>query len=236
MSIVNNFSYAGLSDKGNRRNINEDAFKACPEIGLWIVADGMGGHEGGDIASQLAVKNVGDAVKNGFSLEEAIQQVHVDILQLSSSGNGKIGMGTTIVAAQIIGTDFKIAWVGDSRAYLFDDSQLTQLSRDHTLVQQLIDSGEISEAQSRIHPQRNVINQALGGYESGKREIGIATGKLNKGILLLCSDGLSGELMDDKINTVLSEKGSLEMKAKKLIASVLALEGFDNITVLLISK
>jgi len=227
------FNEAGLSDKGHYKNINEDAFKACPEIGLWIVADGMGGHSSGDVASQLAVDYISAAVNEGASLEAAIQQAHIEISSVAHQDNK--GMGTTVVAAQIIDGLFEVAWVGDSRAYLFLEQKLIQISKDHSLVQELIDRGEITEGQARIHPQRNVISQVLGGGHHVKRlSVGVAVGELKDGILLLCSDGLSGELRDERIAKILAETQSLEAASEKLIASVLALKGLDNITVLLI--
>ena len=224
----------GISDKGNHKSLNEDAFKACPEMGLWVLADGMGGHEGGEIASQLAVEQIAIAIKGGASLVDAIQQAHEDICQFAITSNGKIGMATTVVAVQVITNEFEVAWVGDSRAYLFSHQQLTQLSRDHSVVQELIDKGEISEKQARIHPQRHLVNQALGGHKT--IHVDAVTGLLNDSVLLLCSDGLSNELTDDKITAILTESSSLKSKAEKLIASALALEGFDNITVLLMQK
>lgn len=224
----------GLSDKGNYKSLNEDAFKACPEMGLWIVADGMGGHDGGEIASQLAVEHIAIAIKEGISLIDAIQQGHEKICQFAMTENGKIGMATTVVAVQVIDNEFEVAWVGDSRAYLFSEQQLTQLSRDHSLVQELIDKGEISEGQARIHPQRNLVSQALGGHNAIR--VDVVSGLLNDGVLLLCSDGLSNELTNDKITAILAEPTSLKSKAKKLIASVLVLEGVDNITALLVQQ
>ncbi|NOQ35962.1 MAG: serine/threonine-protein phosphatase [Methylococcaceae bacterium] len=203
-------------------------------MGLWIVADGMGGHDGGEIASQLAVEHIAIAIKEGISLIDAIQQGHEKICQFAMTENGKIGMATTVVAVQVIDNEFEVAWVGDSRAYLFSEQQLTQLSRDHSLVQELIDKGEISEGQARIHPQRNLVSQALGGHNAIR--VDVVSGLLNDGVLLLCSDGLSNELTNDKITAILAEPTSLKSKAKKLIASVLVLEGVDNITALLVQQ
>ena len=228
------FNHIGISDKGNYKSVNEDAIKACPEIGLWIVADGMGGHDGGDIASQLAVDNIFSAVKNGVSLVDAIEQVHQKICQLAMTEQGKKGMATTVVAVQIIDNEFEIAWVGDSRAYLFNQQQLIELTHDHTLVQQLIDSGEISEAQARIHPQRNLVSQALGGYNP--IYVNVIKGLLDNNVLLLCSDGLSNEVTEDKITAILAESPSLKTKAQTLISSVLALNGAANVSLFLIQK
>lgn len=223
-----------LSVIGNHKSLNEDAFKACPEIGLWVVADGMGGHEGGEIASKLAVELLITAVKEGVCLTSAIHQAHKEIRRVSATNSGKPGMGTTIVVAQVTGNDYEIAWVGDSRAYLFDHQQLTQLTRDHSLVQELIDKGELSEGQAKVHPHRNVVSQALGGNDDIR--VDVVSGTLNDNILMLCSDGLSNELTDEKITAILAEPSCLQFKAEKTISSVLALKGIDNITVSLIQK
>ncbi len=221
-----------LSVKGNHKVLNEDAFKATTDKNLWVIADGMGGYEGGEIASEFAVNYITQSVIEGESLTTAIKQTHQKICELSITNEGKIGMATTVVVAKILNTEFEIAWVGDSRAYLFKNKQLTQLTHDHSLVQELIDQGKISQQQAIIHPQRNLINQALGGAKP--LNIGSIKGNLEQGILLLCTDGLSSELNDDKISLILIKSKSLTWKANQLIKSVLALKADDNITVLLI--
>ena len=226
------FLEAALSVKGHRKSLNEDAFKASPNEGLWIIADGMGGYEGGEIASQLAVNYITKAVVEGVDLITGIELAHEEICTLAKTSDGKIGMATTVVVAKIVGTQFEIAWVGDSRAYLFKKGQLTQLTHDHSLVQSLIDKGEINKQQAKIHPQRNLVSQALGGKNPLK--IDFIKGHLDEGILLLCTDGLSSELNDYKIASILAQPKNMIGKADDLIKSVLALEANDNITVLLI--
>ena len=226
------FLDAALSVKGNHKGLNEDAFKVSSKEGLWVIADGMGGYEGGDIASQFAVSYITKSVLEGTDLITGIELAHQGICTLAKTSDGKIGMATTVVVAKIVNTEFEIAWVGDSRAYLFEKGQLKQLSHDHSLVQSLIDKGEINEQQAKIHPQRNLISQALGGKKTLK--VDTIKGCLNKGILLLCTDGLSSELNDHKIASILAKPNSLTWKANELIKSVLALEANDNITVLLV--
>ena len=226
------FFDAALSVKGHRKNLNEDAFKASPNEGLWVVADGMGGYEGGEIASQFAVDYITKVVLEGENLITSIELAHKEICELAKTTNGKMGMATTVVVAKIVGTEFEIAWVGDSRAYLFKEGQLTQLTHDHSLVQSLIDKGEINEQQAKIHPQRNLVSQALGG--KAKLKIDTIKGSLDEGILLLCTDGLSSELNDYRISSILAKPKNLIGKVNELIKSVLALEASDNITVLVI--
>jgi protein phosphatase len=223
---------AALSVKGHCKSLNEDAFKVTPDEGLWVIADGMGGHEGGEIASQFAVDYITKAILNGENLVTSIALAHEEIYELAKTNEGKMGMATTIVVAKIVGNQFEIAWVGDSRAYLFKKGQLTQLTHDHSLVQKLIDKGEINEQQAKIHPQRNFVSQALGG--KNKLKIDTIKGSLDKGILLLCTDGLSSELDNHKISSILAKPKDLTWKANELIKSVLALKASDNITALVI--
>ncbi|MCK4493535.1 MAG: serine/threonine-protein phosphatase [Methylococcales bacterium] len=226
------FYDASVSVKGHHKPLNEDAFKAIPDKGLWVIADGMGGYDGGKIASKLAVNYITNVVLEGENLVTGIELAHQEICALAKTAYGKIGMATTVVVAKIEDAMFEIAWVGDSRAYLFDNGQLKQLSHDHSLVQALIDSGDINKEQARIHPQRNFVTQALGG----KAELKIDTikGSLGAGILLLCTDGLSSELNDNSIVSILAKSKSLTWKANELISAVLKLKASDNITVLLI--
>ncbi len=229
---LSSFLDVALSVKGNHKSLNEDAFKAMPDEGLWVIADGMGGYEGGEIASQFAVDYMTKVIIDGASLITGIERTHKKICELAKTDNGKKGMATTVVVAKIVNTTFEIAWVGDSRAYLFEKGQLKQLTHDHSLVQSLIDKGEINKQQARIHPERNLISQALGG--KAKLKIDTIKGCLGEGILLLCTDGLSSELSDHRISSILAKPKNLIGKVDELITSVLALEGNDNITVLLI--
>jgi len=225
------FSCAAASHKGNHKQYNEDAYNFCSESQIWVVADGMGGYEGGEVASQIAVEQIVCKVKEKINLVDAIQLAHEDICKTAKTPQGKVNMGATIVATQIIGDEFKVAWVGDSRAYLFRNQQLQLLSKDHTLVQEFLDSGEINKEQAKIHPQRNIIKQALGGSSINPSEV---KGIIGDGMLLLCTDGLNDELSDTKIKTILMQDSSLQSKANALINTVLSLAGFDNITVLLV--
>jgi len=232
--VIKSFTDAALSVIGNHKSLNEDAFKASADNGLWVVADGMGGYAGGEIASELAVTHITHAVNSGLSLVDAIKQAHEKIFRLASSLAGKKGMATTVVAVKIVDSTFEIAWVGDSRAYLFEEGQLTQLTHDHSLIQELIDKGNINEQQAKIHPQRHLLSQALGSKTPPK--IDCVHGQIEKGILLLCTDGLSSQLSLTRIVTILKKSKPLSWKANKLIKSVLKTNGNDNITALLIQN
>ena len=153
--------FGHLSHVGLRRELNEDTYYGDAELGLWLVADGMGGHEFGEVASALARDAVVREVRAGRPLAEAIRRADEDIIKHSRQRAESLPMGTTMVALRIIDNRFELAWVGDSRAYLWN-GQLRQLSSDHSYVQELIDQGAITAEQARAHPHRNVVTQALG--------------------------------------------------------------------------
>lgn len=231
-----NLRAAVRSHVGRIRTNNEDSVDADPTNGLWVVADGMGGAEGGEIASALAVRTVVDGVKTGTGLIDAISQAH-EVIQNAARANPALrGMGSTVVAAEVHLPDFKVAWVGDSRAYLWDGRALSQLSRDHSLVQELLDSGSITLEEAEQHPARHTITQALGNLEQARVRVGSVSGTLLPGqTVLLCSDGLTGEVADKAVSNVLRQFVGLEDKAQSLIDLALENGGSDNITVALIS-
>jgi len=220
---------------GYKRHINEDAYMACPELGLWVVADGMGGHNNGSVASQLAVEQINLHVKNGASLVNAIQHSHLAILQAGQKNPFNQGMGCTVVALKLIGQDYEIAAVGDSRAYLWGNAHLTQLTHDHTLVQSLINQGIITDEQAKIHPNRNVLTQALGSTHHDEMAIDVLSGKLHPTEqLLLCTDGLTNRVNDAKIADLLAKQNDIETTVENLIQAALAAGGQDNITAVLL--
>lgn len=223
-----------LTDVGKVRLHNEDCFGDFPALGLWIVCDGMGGHDAGEVASAIAIEVVEACVQQGRELKDAILQAHQAVLEAPLLQRGRPGMGTTIVALHLQNAEYTICWVGDSRAYLWG-RELKRLTRDHSYVQSLIDAGVISEDEARRHPQRNVITQALGAGSVEEMQIGLIRGRFAQGeSILLCSDGLTGELDDEEISAIMSNNGNLQDKAHVLLQTALSKGGADNITVLLI--
>lgn len=221
------------TDVGRVRDHNEDNLVSRPDLGLWVVADGMGGHEAGEVASGIAVEVIPQAVEQGASLEEAIQAAHEEILRAGQDGRGASGMGCTVVALHTDGVRYRIAWVGDSRGYLANGATLRQLTRDHSYVQQLVDSGVISAEEARFHPQSSVISQALGvGGPSGIR-IEVVEGTWQAGDrVMLCSDGLTGEVPDEQIAGIMAGNTDPEQAVKVLIGTAVANGGSDNVTVI----
>lgn len=239
-----NFAYK--SDVGKIRPRNEDyvgIFKNTKEISFAIVADGLGGHKGGDVASEMAVSHL------GFRFEEtAIESIDVAanwlvnevqrenklILERSNQYDDLNGMGTTIVCAIFFGDEVLLANIGDSRGYLLRDSNLTQLTEDHSLVNELLKSGQISTEEAKNHPQKNIVTRTLGISENANIDEKIIKLESND-ILLLCSDGLSNMVDNQTIQKILSNESSFVTKCKDLIVLANEAGGKDNITLLLAS-
>ena len=230
--------FGHLTHVGLRRELNEDTYYGDSELGLWLVADGMGGHEYGEVASALAREAIVREVRRGASLADAIRTADEEIIHASSQRGDALPMGTTVVAARIAGRRFEVAWVGDSRVYLWRDGKLMQLSQDHSYVQELIGRGAISIEQARSHPHRNVVTQALGVTAPQQLNVETMSGELDAGMqLLLCSDGLTEEVDDAGISRTISHLDcSAQECVDELVAAALDGGGSDNVTVVLVRR
>lgn len=225
----------GRSHIGLRRKVNEDSFCVVPKNNLWLVADGMGGHAAGDVASSLACKNVSELISCGCQPEDAIERVHQQIKKAGNEDVDRYQMGTTLVMAKADSHFIEIYWVGDSRAYLLGSEGLTQLTKDHSLVQKLLDNHLINEHQAKHHPKRNVISQCLGAANLDKLDIGKIRIEPQQGDqILLCSDGLHGELDLQQIETMLQSSQSPQQAVEQLIEQANKHGGSDNITAIAI--
>lgn len=227
--------YAGDSVPGRVREHNEDALLCCPELKLWAIADGMGGHQAGEVASALALQVLQTSCADGLDLDEAVQAANREILAVARA-DGQRGMGTTLVAVRFKQSAFSIAWVGDSRAYRVSAGHIERLSHDHSWVQTMIDSGQMSPEAARSHPQRNVILQCL-GREDQPLQVGLQQGSLAEHeLLLLCSDGLTGELEDRHIQQLCSSAQTLDELVAQLLAQANEMGGKDNISCIVIGR
>lgn len=229
--------YATGTHTGLVRELNEDSHITLPELGLWIVADGMGGHEAGEVASGIAIREISQSIKQGATLTEAIETAHHAIQAVAQQDGETVDMGSTVVAAKLDGRHYEIAWVGDSRAYLWNEA-LRQLTKDHSYVQLLLNAGVITEDEVPNHPAGNIISQGLGvgGLNNADIKIDSVSGELSENdALLLCSDGLTGEVSDDRIAAILAETKNNQARVDSLIEAALAAEGKDNVTVILVS-
>lgn len=239
MSVWNDYA---LTHTGNVRSNNEDAFTRNPAMGLWVVADGMGGHEAGEVASAIAIESITRKIRQGKSITEAIQSAHQNILNGARKGRGAKGMGSTVVALHSTDSHYHIAWVGDSRAYLWTrtgerSGTLEQLTTDHSYVQMLVKAGAITPEEAINHRDKNVITQCLGSLEMSDVTVDtIERDWQPNQWLLLCSDGLTDELEDDQISAVLANSANLETAATSLLREALESGGRDNTTIALVSR
>jgi protein phosphatase len=196
----------------------------------------MGGYKGGQFASRMTVQKLADDIGKGISLKDSIFSIHHEILTTAQSDPEIRGMGSTVVAMKTDGCDYEIAWVGDSRAYLWNGLLLKQLTRDHSYIQYLIDKGEITEKDAINHPERNAITQALGMEECNDVEVDVVYGSFHKNEkILLCSDGLTSEVNDNQIASILRNEFSPQHAVDNLIKAAKNNGGADNITVILVS-
>lgn len=234
--VIHGNGFGASTDVGVVRKLNEDTFLANSETGLWLVADGMGGHQSGDVASAITRDTVDERVASGDGLKHAIQLAHRNILDEAATREDSSGMGSTVVAVALDGIDYEVAWVGDSRAYLWD-GQLMQITQDHSYVRDLVESGAITPEEAKTHPGRHLLVRCLGAEDDGKPlQVESRRGRFTSGQeLLLCSDGLTGELEDEEISTILAEALPVQERVDKLVQAAVDHGGRDNVTVILVA-
>jgi serine/threonine protein phosphatase PrpC len=222
---------AGLTDTGHRAGENQDSIGWDEARSLAFVADGLGGHAGGQLASGIVKQSFLDLV-GSVDLPTAALRAHTAVIRAAGEDEQLIGMASTVVAAQIERRTAHIVWVGDSRAYLWRAGTISRLTRDHSVVEELREVAGLSETQIRDHPQRNEVTNVLGAGEPvpGTAELGLRRGDW----ILLCSDGLSGELRDEEISGILASAGSPSDATERLIAAALKHGGHDNISAVIL--
>ena len=240
----------GRSDIGLVRTMNQDAFVAMDQLGFWAVADGMGGHAGGEVAAQAAIATAAaraelfaDPLRNGHCtpqdlLQDVMMQAHGAVLERARLEPRLARMGTTLVTLLITSEATPaahFAHVGDSRGYLFRDSRLTLSTRDHTLIETYLAQGIVSSAMAKTHPDRHVLTKAIGVAHSAEPDYS-AFLLTPSDILLLCSDGLTKMLDDADIADILTRaQGNPTHICNRLIETALARGGEDNVTVVVIA-
>lgn len=233
---------AGRTDVGVIRSGNEDSLILVPDRGIFVVADGMGGHAAGEVASEMAVRFVARELDSlrGLGDEQvaermrgAIRAANGAIFQRTLTEHDKRGMGTTVTALTLFETRFLIGQVGDSRAYLLRDSRLSQLTKDHSYVQEQVDAGYLTPEQARTHPYSNVITRCVGANSEVMPDIYVGTVK-PKDVFLLASDGLTGMLEDYQLQELLSPDRMPEDEVDALIAEANRHGGLDNITAIIV--
>jgi PPM family protein phosphatase len=232
------FVFAGRTDRGRVRVRNEDALLLRPARGLFAVADGMGGHAGGDIASRLAVDVLDErsaALDNTpAALEASFHAAHQAVLDAARADKALAGMGTTLTALQVQPGGCAIVHVGDSRAYQLRGQTLVQLTRDQTWVQAQVDAGLLSPAQARVHPYSAMLTGAL-GIQHVSIEVQVVEPEIEPGdTFLLATDGLTARLTDDRLADILTRHPDLDTAAAELVSAANAAGGPDNVTVALV--
>ncbi len=233
---------AGRTDVGVIRSGNEDSFRMIPDRGIFVVADGMGGHAAGEVASEMAVRIVADEIHSLRGLTDqqvadrmraAIRTANGQIFQRTLTEHDKRGMGTTVTALTLYSTRFLIGQVGDSRAYLLRDGKLSQLTKDHSYVQEQVDAGYLTPEQARTHPYSNVITRCVGANSDVMPDIYGGVCKMGD-VFLLASDGLTGMLEDYQLAELLSPDRMPEDEVDSLIAEANRHGGLDNITAIIV--
>ncbi len=229
------FASVAKSHIGHVRSCNEDSFIENPELGLWLVADGVGGSAHGDFASQVVSQTIERKIRLGSTLKEAVEDAHLTVMKLGRDKPEVSGMASTVVAVHFKGTHYQICWVGDSRAYLISQNDdISQLTVDHNQAQLLVETGEISVEEARLHPSQRVLIHAVGVDDAGWK-VDLCEGDLGAGErLLLCSDGLSGEIEDIEILASFNQGKPLKIIVEGLVDKALSNGGSDNITLALV--
>lgn len=233
VEVVSSY-YGSRTEIGNVREHNEDSLTMLPP--LFAVADGMGGHEAGEIASEITINTLNDLAPQSADAEalaRAVVAANLNVIKAPSQGVGREGMGTTLTAAILEKERLVIAQVGDSRAYLLHNGSLQQLTRDHSLMADMIEAGQLTEAEARVHPNRSVITRAIGSdphMQPDLYELNVETGDR----LLLCSDGICGMIEDHEIASIMRQAPSAQSCADQLVEAALAAGGFDNATAVVV--
>jgi PPM family protein phosphatase len=236
------FTSAGRTDVGIVRSGNEDNFLVVPEHAIFVVADGMGGHAAGEVASEMAVRIIAEELRDlrdvapadaAERMRKAIRDANATIFQRTLAEHDKRGMGTTATVMGLLDGSYLIGQVGDSRAYLLRDGALVQLTKDHSYVQEQVDAGYLSPAEARTHPYSNVITRCVGANVDVAPDTYV--GAVRRGdIFLLASDGLTGMIDDEELHQILLSGAEPEALATALIDEANRRGGLDNITVIVV--
>jgi protein phosphatase len=236
-SALLHWTSAGVTHPGRVRDVNQDAYLDRPDLGLWAVADGMGGHSDGGMASRMLVEGLGRMGRPGLlgSAVEAVRNILEEInrrLLADAAARGDDLIGSTIVALVAVGDHCAILWVGDSRVYRRRDGELMQLTSDHTHVQNLVEKGMLTPEQAEQHPLSNVLVRAVGG--DTELDVDLRVEALREGDrFLLCSDGLVKELRADALTGILSGAEPAAV-ARSLVEAACNAGGRDNITAVIV--
>ena len=229
-----------MTHPGARRPYNEDALLDRADLGLWVVADGAGGHSSGAVASGLIVEQLG-GIEAGLSAADMLTEIrgrvttaHEALLAEAAARGPDIAIASTVVILCARGAHFVCLWAGDSRIYRFSNGLLEQVTHDHSLVQELVDAGQITLEQAEHHPRANVITRAVGAEDENGFMLDKTMGTLSPGdLFLLCSDGLTKSVPEAELSAIMAQPG--EDIAQRLIDAALAHQARDNVTAVVVA-
>lgn len=241
--------YSAFSDIGKVRSSNQDSYKygEFEDGTVWVVVcDGMGGVSGGKVASEMCVDTVSKHILKGYRhgmssssaknlLESAVSTSNIEIFDTAKEDSSLSGMGTTVIASLVFENFAVISHAGDSRAYILKDGEINQITKDHSVVQYLIDMGKISKEEAKTHPDRNVITRAVGVDSEIRTETDITDFEPGN-MLLFCTDGLTGCVSDDEIFNISKECADCNSVSKSLVNTANEHGGKDNITVMCVKR
>jgi protein phosphatase len=220
-------THPGCVEQSNEDSVGWDTLRS-----VWLVADGMGGHAKGEVASRVVKDTILARVANGMPLRESVLDAHRAVVAEAESSSDSAAMGSTVVAIKVGADSADVVWVGDSRAYLWRKGKIRRVSRDHSLLEVLLSTKQVSEAEARVHPKRHVVLQTLGMGEPTPDEVSVDW--RTRDWFVLCSDGLSDELTDDELAELLANSSSPKQAADSLLAAALKKGARDNVSVLIV--
>lgn len=236
------FTCAARTDVGIVRSGNEDNYLMLSDRGIFIVADGMGGHAAGEVASEMAVRIISTTLGSlrgqsdeqvGERMREAIRSANEAIFSRTLSEHDKRGMGTTVTVLALLPNRYLIGQVGDSRAYLLRNNEMVQLTKDHSYVQEQVDAGLLTPDQARVHPYSNVITRCVGAGMEVTPDVYFGN-LLSGDLVLLASDGLTGMLEDEQLTRILQSEGGPQKWVDRMITEANRRGGLDNITAIVV--
>lgn len=233
----NRVLWAVETSSGLIRQHNEDYYIARPAFGLWVLCDGLGGHAKGALASRACAEAVMKGVIQGKALEESVQCAHEAVKMMEAERSNVSGNpGTTVAALYIYGRTWEVAWVGDTRVWLYERGRIRQITRDHTVVRQLLDWGAITEAESMVHPDRHMLSSVVGIGEE-RLEVGILSGRWNpRQVFILGTDGMAHRDEPERLSEILSIFRNPDQIAHRLKTASLEKGGFDNFTIAVVGR
>ena len=233
----NRVLWAVETSSGLVRQHNEDYYIARPALGLWVLCDGLGGHAKGALASRVCAETVMKGVMQGKALEESVQCAHEAVKMMEAERSNVSGNpGTTVAALYIYGRTWEVAWVGDTRVWLYERGGIRQITRDHTVVRQLLDWGAITEEEATVHPDRHMLSSVVGIGEE-RLKVGINSGRWNsKQVFILGTDGMAHRDEPEVLSEIFSIFRNPDQIVGRLKTASLEKGGFDNFTIAVVGR